>query len=823
MVGVSQKRTTPDRPLGRFEPSDRVRRLVVLGLVALYGVFFSALTILRHEAFDSGAFDLGFMDQAAWNTLRGHVMGVSIELELANTHLGYHFDPILIPISLAYLIYSSPNSLLVVQSFALALGAFPASWLARRRLGSNWAATVFALAYLLYPGLEAANVYDFHAFTLSAPLILFCFYFVETDRLRAFAVAAVLAMATKENVPLTTAMLGLYLAVARRRIVPGAITFVASVLWFLAASYVFIPALNAGGQSWLWNRYGGMGGTPLEMVGFLLANPLRLVEPAPGLSNLNYLAKLLFPVGYLSLLDPLSFAVAAPGLATNLLTVYEPMHLLETYHYTSSLVPVVVVSAIYGAERAVTVGTRLAARAKLPVRPLGHLLVVLLATGVLAASLVYHYFRGYTPLSPSFAWPQVGEHHAVGRRIAATIPPEAAVSAQSNVYPHVSQRKLVWMFPRIGPADYIFLDVASQPNSVGYNDNFHQVIREALARPDFGWVAAEDGYVLLKRGAPRQELPDRFYDFARAAEPSPRYRLDARFGDAVRLVGFDVQTRRDANANLTLYWQALRRLDRDLFFPVYLTDARGRELGATLYPQPANYWYPTTRWRPGETVRIQTLSLPWDPRGRDFGLAVGVVDGSDPWDVGRRLRPFVESAGWATPAPAGGTLLEIVSFENNRGLIRPAFRPRAQDSGAPSVRRDVTLGGAIVLVGYDLAPGPARAGEPLRLTLHWRALARPDRSYTVFVHVLDAQGRLVAQRDSPPRGGVAPTDLWLPGDSLADEYVVDLPAGLPYGRYSLKVGLYNPVSGQRLPAVDATGRQTDAVPLEPVLIESSAR
>jgi uncharacterized membrane protein len=292
------------------------------------------------------------MDQAAWNTLRGHIMGVSIELWTASTHLGYHFDPILILVSLSYLAYSSPNSLLVVQSVALALGALPASWLARRRLGSNWAAIAFALAYLLYPGLEAANVYDFHGFTLSAPLILLCFYLIETERLGWFAVAAVLTNATKENTPLTTAMLGLYLIVARRHVRAGAATFLVSVAWFLAAVYVAIPTFNAEGQSWLWHRFGGMGGTPLQIVGFLLENPRRLIEPAPGLSNLSYLAKLLFPLGFLSPLDPLSFLVAAPGLATNLLTVYEPMHLLETYHYTASLVPVVVVSAIYGAERA---------------------------------------------------------------------------------------------------------------------------------------------------------------------------------------------------------------------------------------------------------------------------------------------------------------------------------------------------------------------------------------------------------------------------------------------------------------------------------------
>ena len=127
------------------------------------------------------------------------------------------------------------------------------------------------------------------------------------------ALAMALTMATKENVPLTTAMLGLYMAVVRRMWIPGAVAIVASAVWFLVGTYVVIPAFNVEGQGWLWNRYGGMGGTPLQIVGFLLENPRRFVEPGPGLNNLSYVAKLLFPLGFLSLLDPFAFAVGLPG------------------------------------------------------------------------------------------------------------------------------------------------------------------------------------------------------------------------------------------------------------------------------------------------------------------------------------------------------------------------------------------------------------------------------------------------------------------------------------------------------------------------------
>ena len=614
---------------------------------------------------------------------------------------------------------------------------------------------------------------------------------------RVGTLAMALTMATKENVPLTTAMLGVYMAVVRRMWVPGAVAAIASTVWFLVGTYVVIPAFNVEGQGWLWNRYGGMGGTPLQIVGFLLENPRRFLEPAPGLSNLSYLAKLLFPLGFLSVLDPLALAVGLPALATNLLTVYEPMHMLETYHYTSTLVAVVVVSAIGGARRLSIWARWVAARLGLAGEHWGGLAIAASVALVVTTSLTYHYYRGYTPISPAFAWPRVTEHHAIGREIAALIPPDGVVSAQSNVYPHVSGRDQIWMYPYIGPAEYVFLDVATQPNMVGLNEGFHATLRDTIASPEFGWIAARDGFVLLRRGEPHRELPDEFYSFARVANPRPQAPVQIEFGDSVRLVGFDYRIRRDATVDLDLYWQALRPLTEDLFFPIYLTDRDGRELGATGQPQPANYWYPTSRWRPGETVRIQTINLPFLAGGRSFGLAVGVTAGADPWDVGRRLAPRVTSAPWRTMSLSQGTLVEVIAFANDRGLLSLSTQPRVT-AVTPALALDSRVGQSARLAGYDL-PTDARAGGQATITLYWQATGSPEGIYTVFVHFVDSQGRLVAQRDAMPLGGRASTNTWLPGDAYADRYAIDLPADLPSGDYRVVIGMYSPATGKRLP------------------------
>ena len=76
--------------------------------------------------------------------------------------------------------------------------------------------------------------------------------------------------------------------------------------------------------------------------------------------------------------------------------------------------------------------------------------------------------------------------------------------------------------------------------------------------------------------------------------------------------------------------------------------------------------------------------------------------------------------------------------------------------------------------------------------------------YKVFLHLLDAQGRLVAQHDSEPVGGLAPTTAWPPGATVRDRRALVLPDQLPPGSYTLSVGMYTGDDpGQRLRVGDA--------------------
>jgi len=100
----------------------------------------------------------------------------------------------------------------------------------------------------------------------------------------------------------------------------------------------------------------------------------------------------------------------------------------------------------------------------------------------------------------------------------------------------------------------------------------------------------------------------------------------------------------------------------------------------------------------------------------------------------------------------------------------------------------------VVLRGWRL-DGAARAGQDLPVTLTWKSLEPVPRPWTIFVHLVDASGAIVAESNSQPRAAALPFPLWTPGDWIADTHTLPLPADLPPGMYELRVGLYRPEKG----------------------------
>ncbi len=129
------------------------------------------------------------------------------------------------------------------------------------------------------------------------------------------------------------------------------------------------------------------------------------------------------------------------------------------------------------------------------------------------------------------------------------------------------------------------------------------------------------------------------------------------------------------------------------------------------------------------------------------------------------------------------------------------------------------FGDALALDAFDYSASRVARGEPFALLLYWRARARVEKDYTVFVHLVDANGKMIASVDSPPRRGNLPTSAWRVDLPVADGIILPIPADAPPGNYRLEIGMYDLQTLQRLAIFDAHGQPIgDAIMIETVSI-----
>jgi hypothetical protein len=118
---------------------------------------------------------------------------------------------------------------------------------------------------------------------------------------------------------------------------------------------------------------------------------------------------------------------------------------------------------------------------------------------------------------------------------------------------------------------------------------------------------------------------------------------------------------------------------------------------------------------------------------------------------------------------------------------------------------------SITLDGYELVNNRVEPGGSIILLLYWSIGAKVDKNYTVFAHLVNSNGAMVAGHDSQPKRSTAPTSTWpVNGRDIVDAVVVPIDDGVsPGDNYRLQIGLYDESTMQRLPVVDANGQPFD--------------
>lgn len=777
--------------------------LLLWSALLLYALYFAWLTLTRYAAFESRAFDMGNVNQAIWNTAHGNWFRQTNQPG-AVSRLALHVEPIIPALAGLYRFWPGPPFLLILQAVVVALGAAPLYFLAEREIRSPWLALLFAATWLAMPAIQAANWNEFHPVTLAPTFLIAAFYFLRAKRAGWYALFAVLAAFCKEEIGLLVFMLGLYAWVVEKQKRLGIASIVLGLGWSLVA---VLGIQNLFGGNIHWGRYDYLasgpgsepGSGPGAMVRTLLTQPGLVWAQLQQANPLRYLHQLLLPVGFAALLAPEVLLLAFPSLALNLLADFPPMHQVDWLMYAAPIAPFVALAAVMGVARLMRWLRRdEAGSASRRVAPWAvAALVIFCAT---LAQVLY----GYLPGAPHYNRYTITDHHRRAAPLLALIEPAAVVSAQDKLNPHTSGRRTSLVFPTLEAddgtrADTVFVDVTGPAWPQHPNDLRASV--DALFQAGWGVVVANDGYLLLSSdgGAPfTGSFPPAFYTPWLPGNVPPRFAQAASYGDNLRLLGYDVADNAHGEVVTRFYWQAAAPITEPLTVAMRYVDEAGETIfDSHFYPPVASLWYPVTQWPQGETVLVQ--SLPWAvPQGR-FVLELAVV-GADgalmPLQAITPTLPVVDR-GW----------LRLGGFERTRSGWQA--QPAVAVAAAPL---DARFGDALRLLQGTVEP-LARGAATATVSLAWRVDAPPPLDYSIFVHLINAQGEKVAQLDTQPRdaAGPLPMTTWPTGAAVAGRYALPLPADLQPGDYRAIVGVYDWQASTQLAATGTDVAQGNVV------------
>jgi uncharacterized membrane protein len=471
---------------------ERAWTLAVWGAMVAWSGVLLLIVHGNYSKFREGRFDLGNMVQAVSSTANGHPLEVtSGPTGEQMTRLGAHVDPFLALLAPLWLAWPSPLVLSYAQVVVVALGALPVYWLARRHLHSEPVAAVLAMSYLAYPWTATTAAASIHPVTFAIPLFLLCVWFLDTERLVWFGVAAMIAMSTGELMGLPIACLGIWYALGRRERLAGALIAAAGVAWTFVAIYAVVPHFSGEG-SMFYGFYDEVGGSPAGVAKKLLTDPATVLGALVEGHDIAYLLWLGIPLLFLFLLSPGLAAVALPQLLANTLSDFRSMT-DPRYHSLAAVIPFLIAATVLGIARVGAPRRGLAAAAVLVSSAT---LAVFVAPWARAVGAVPFGGRPYLPEARIAALADA----------VALVPDDAAVTASNSAGGHLSARRYVYSVPLLGRAEWVVID-RSEPWVVRPASpiltRHPELVRALVARldRDAGWMKVfdRDGVVVFRR------------------------------------------------------------------------------------------------------------------------------------------------------------------------------------------------------------------------------------------------------------------------------------------------------------------------------------
>jgi len=464
-------------------------------MIATYSAVMSYVVLLRFYAFQTHAFDLGIFNQAFSTALQGKLFYETPDQYLipSGSFLGVHFNLLMFLLLPIYALFPHPQTLLLLQTGVVALGAIPIYLVTRRIVGTEKIALIMASVYLVNPAIINLNLYDFHLEAFLPFFLGMFFYFYIAGNWKGYAVFMALSLITIEFASLI--IVAICLAHALRTLSrrpknhfpvsfgiekPRALILLLTIVISLVAFYLILYVSLV------------ISGKPISVQGNLSTFVSIPENIQLFLAKSEFWMLCLIPLMFLPLLAPSQLVMIAPWFFVTLLEgAYATSYSFGYQGAGAFVVPYLILGTIFAVEKL--------RRHRLQLR--GFFI------GVFLFSL---FVSPFNPLMqnriPGIAYQQgfpiVTAHDQVLDAAIGLIPPNASVLTQNNLFPQVSNRADSFLYIPNGNAsiEYVLADSMASTYTAGVSasQTMKEFLPYFLSTGNYGIVVNDDGVMLLK-------------------------------------------------------------------------------------------------------------------------------------------------------------------------------------------------------------------------------------------------------------------------------------------------------------------------------------
>jgi uncharacterized membrane protein len=592
------------------------------------------LSLARYQGYNAGMFDLGNMAQAIWSATQGQPLLYSRPEGYAASRLAGHVELGYFLIVPLYALLPDPRTLLVFQAVLFVVGGFGAYRLAARRTTSRYAARCVLLAYLLYPTALTSVLFDFHADTLTLPLLMLALDALDQRAWWRYALLLAITLSLKFYLAAVVAGIGVVLLLwgSLRRV--GMFTIVAGIAYGVLAFFVIRPLFAH-------TAAGGVGAVTTNYLAYYFGE-LQELQQTLGERFLN--ALIVFgPImlvawrGWRWLLPGLPIAAAAlistgPGGAFDF-----------RYHHYAVVVPFLIMALIEGIQRAQAAPRKRGGRTWRG--DLGLTAGIVLLCSALLVDI---------PLNPLFWFrlPGSGLDHAmygVTARDAlkdeflAHVPTDAPTAASNFLAPHLVQRSTLYLtrypdeargperLPILLPqVDVVVADALFDfflPIDGGYAggiDGDRDAIALMLRNPQFGLAQTRDGLLLFTRVSAGKGLQNII-----TTQPDDGRPALERVGEAIELVDMAAEPVIGQRMRLSYTWRITGGFGNQRYVAVTQI---AETSGMRFVHLPSYALMPAWQWQPGRLyTETFEIDLPAEIKPIQLALRTGWYDLASPY------------------------------------------------------------------------------------------------------------------------------------------------------------------------------------------------